>query len=72
MTFKSFTSLNDLFDLLAERFRIQPPPGPATLQLRQWTSRKRNIVQFRCVKTLSCCEKRRRHPRKRRICTSSL
>ncbi|KAJ4477112.1 hypothetical protein C8R41DRAFT_523360 [Lentinula lateritia] len=51
MTFKSFTSLNDLFDLLAERFRIQPPPGPATLQLRQWTSRKRNIVQFRVINT---------------------
>ncbi|KAJ3888721.1 ras guanine nucleotide exchange factor domain-containing protein [Lentinula edodes] len=51
MTFKSFTTLNDLFDLLVERFRIQPPSGLATLQLRQWTSRKRNIVQFRVINT---------------------
>ncbi|GAW04872.1 cell division control protein [Lentinula edodes] len=51
MTFKSFTTLNDLFDLLVERCRIQPPSGLATLQLRQWTSRKRNIVQFRVINT---------------------
>ncbi|KAJ3793863.1 ras guanine nucleotide exchange factor domain-containing protein, partial [Lentinula aff. detonsa] len=51
MTFKSFTTLDELFDLLVERFRIDPPPGLTPLQLRSWTSRKKNIVQFRVLNT---------------------
>ncbi|KAJ3994354.1 ras guanine nucleotide exchange factor domain-containing protein [Lentinula boryana] len=51
MTFKSFTTLDDLFDLLVERFRIEPPLGLTPLQLRSWTSRKKNIVQFRVLNT---------------------
>ncbi|KAF5381236.1 hypothetical protein D9757_007853 [Collybiopsis confluens] len=51
MTFKSFTTLDGLFDLLVHRFRIQPPSGLSVLELRQWTSKKKNIVQFRVINT---------------------
>jgi son of sevenless-like protein len=47
MTFKSFTTLDELFDLLVERFRIQPPQGLSGLELKQWINKKRNLVQFR-------------------------
>ena len=49
MTFKSFTTLDELFDLLVQRFKIQPPRDLAPLELRQWISKKKNIVQFRHV-----------------------
>ncbi|KIK59298.1 hypothetical protein GYMLUDRAFT_44664 [Collybiopsis luxurians FD-317 M1] len=51
MTFKSFTTLDELFDLLVQRFKIQPPRDLAPLELRQWTSKKKNIVQFRVINT---------------------
>lgn len=49
MTFKSFTTLNELFDHLVQRFRIQPPEGLSPADLKLWNLKKKSIVQFRWV-----------------------
>ncbi|KAL0573470.1 cell division cycle-related protein [Marasmius crinis-equi] len=51
MTFKSFTTLDELFDLLVDRFRIQPPPKLAPPEHEQWVKMKQKIVQARVINT---------------------
>ncbi|THV03833.1 ras GEF [Dendrothele bispora CBS 962.96] len=51
MTFKSFTTLDELFDHLVARFRIQPPPKLTPDELEEWTNKKKNLVQFRVINT---------------------
>ncbi|KAF5345546.1 hypothetical protein D9758_012020 [Tetrapyrgos nigripes] len=52
MTFKSFTTLDELFDLLVTRFRIQPPSKLTAEELEEWMKKKKYIVQFRVINTL--------------------
>lgn len=47
MTFKDFTTLDDLFDLLVQRFRIQPPENLTPKELEDWTKLKQRVVQIR-------------------------
>ncbi|KAK7056677.1 cell division cycle-related protein [Paramarasmius palmivorus] len=51
MTFKSFTTLDELFDCLVERFRIQPPPKLMPPETEQWVKMKQKIVQARVINT---------------------
>nr|GAT50613.1 predicted protein [Mycena chlorophos] len=51
MTFKSFTSVDDLFDLLAQRFWIQPPPKLTTAEREEWGRLKQHIIRARVLNT---------------------
>ncbi|KAF5382528.1 hypothetical protein D9615_002804 [Tricholomella constricta] len=52
MTFKSFTTLDELVDLLAARFRIEPPPELKTNEREEWGKLKQHPIQIRVLKTL--------------------
>jgi son of sevenless len=49
MTFKSFTTVDELFDLLVDRFHIQPPPKLTSKEHQDWTSLKQKVVRARWV-----------------------
>lgn len=49
MTYKSFTTLNELFDLLVQRFYIQPPEGLKPVELDEWKKEKQMVIQMRYV-----------------------
>ncbi|KAF7299199.1 hypothetical protein MIND_00868600 [Mycena indigotica] len=51
MTFKSFTSVDDLFDLLVQRFWIQPPPKLTPAEREEWGRLKQHIIQARVLNT---------------------
>lgn len=51
MTYKSFTTVDELFDLLVKRFRIQPPPNLTPQELSEWEKLKQRLIQIRCA----CC-----------------
>ncbi|KAF7297796.1 hypothetical protein MKEN_01403300 [Mycena kentingensis (nom. inval.)] len=51
MTFKSFTSVDDLFDLLVQRFWIQPPAKLAPAEREEWGRLKQHIIQARVLNT---------------------
>ncbi|KAI0826880.1 ras GEF [Trametes gibbosa] len=51
MTFKSFMTVDDLFELLTKRFWIQPPPGLKQQELEEWTRLKQQIVRVRVLNT---------------------
>ncbi len=52
MTFKSFTTVDTLFDLLVQRFRIQPPPDLNPKELDNWTTLKQRVIQMRSISHL--------------------
>lgn len=47
LTFKSFTTLNELFDLLVQRYFIKPPENLSPDQLDEWTKYKQHLVRLR-------------------------
>jgi son of sevenless-like protein len=47
MTYKSFTSIRELFQLLVERFRITPPEGLTQEELEEWTEKKQKPARVR-------------------------
>ena len=49
MTYKSFSSTNELFDLLVARFWIQPPDGITPAELEEWKRLKQHVVRARLV-----------------------
>ncbi|KAI0632185.1 ras GEF [Trametes polyzona] len=51
MTFKSFMTVDELFELLTKRFWIQPPPGLKPQELEEWTRLKQQIVRVRVLNT---------------------
>ena len=51
MTFKSFTTLDELFDLLVQRFWIQPPPKLTPEEREDWGKNKQHIIQMRVLNT---------------------
>ncbi|KAF8552770.1 ras GEF [Imleria badia] len=52
MTFKSFMTLDELFNLLVERFWIQPPPDLNSKELEDWRRHKQNIIRMRVINTM--------------------
>ena len=49
MTYKSFTTTNELFDQLAARFWTQPPDGITPAELEEWKRLKQHVVRARLV-----------------------
>lgn len=47
MTYNSFTTLDELFDLLVKRFWIQPPDSLNPQELEEWGKLKQHVIQMR-------------------------
>ncbi|KAG9121303.1 hypothetical protein FRC07_002781 [Ceratobasidium sp. 392] len=43
MTYKSFVTIEELFRLLVERYRISPPEGLTPQELEEWTEKKQKL-----------------------------
>jgi son of sevenless-like protein len=49
MTFKSFSNVTELFDLLVERFRIEAPEGLTPEEHTVWVEQKQKPIRIRFV-----------------------
>jgi len=49
MTYKSFTTTNELFDHLKARFWTQPPDNLTPAELDEWKRLKQHVVRARLV-----------------------
>jgi son of sevenless len=52
LTYRSFTSARELFELLVKRFQTQPPEGMAQSDYETWRDRKQKPIRFRVVNIL--------------------
>lgn len=52
LTYRSFTSARELFELLVRRFGIQPPEGLTQSDYDMWRDRKQKLIRFRVVNIL--------------------
>jgi son of sevenless-like protein len=52
LTYRSFTSARELFELLVKRFGIQPPEGLGQEDFERWQDRKQKLIRFRVVNIL--------------------
>lgn len=52
LTYRSFTSARELFELLVQRFGIQPPEGLTQQEFDVWRDRKQKLIRFRVVNIL--------------------
>ena len=52
LTYKSFTTAPELFEMLVRRWSIQPPPGLSGADLQLWTDKKQKPIRFRVVNIL--------------------
>ncbi|TFY69536.1 hypothetical protein EVJ58_g335 [Rhodofomes roseus] len=49
LTFKSFMTVDDLFDLLVKRFYIQAPPNLSPAEFEEWSKLKQSIIRLRVL-----------------------
>ena len=47
ITFKSFMTLDELFELLVQRFWIEPPDGLSNEEHEDWTKQKQQMIRLR-------------------------
>lgn len=52
MTFKSFATIDQVFDMLVERYNIQPPEDLTPEQLAEWTRVKKTPIRLRSINTM--------------------
>ena len=52
LTYRSFTTAPELFEMLVKRWSIQPPFGLDTEDLQKWTDQKQKPIRFRVVNIL--------------------
>lgn len=52
LTYRSFTSARELFEMLVQRFSIQPPEGLSQQDYEMWRDRKQKLIRFRVVNIL--------------------
>ncbi|KAI1811124.1 ras GEF [Poronia punctata] len=52
LTYRSFTSARELFELLVQRFNIQPPEGLHSSEYDTWRDKKQKPIRFRVVNIL--------------------
>ena len=52
LTYRSFTSATELFELLVKRFNIQPPRGISEDDYKTWVDKKQKPIRFRVVNIL--------------------
>ncbi|CAL1713340.1 unnamed protein product [Somion occarium] len=51
MTFKSFMTLDELFNLLVNRYWIKPPENLNPTELEEWTKLKQHVIRMRVLNT---------------------
>ncbi|KAI9856505.1 MAG: hypothetical protein M1813_008883 [Trichoglossum hirsutum] len=52
LTYRSFTTASELFDMLVKRFSIQPPSGLNPEEYQVWVDKKQKPIRFRVVNIL--------------------
>lgn len=52
LTYRSFTSARELFEMLVNRFAIQPPEGLTQGEYEMWQNSKQKLIRFRVVNIL--------------------
>lgn len=52
LTYRSFTTATELFEMLVNRFNIQPPRGITQDEYSAWVDKKQKITRFRVVNIL--------------------
>ncbi|KAJ5948701.1 hypothetical protein N7454_002008 [Penicillium verhagenii] len=52
LTYRSFTTASELFELIVQRFNIQPPFGLNADDMQMWGDRKQKPIRFRVVNIL--------------------
>ena len=52
LTYRSFTTASELFEMLVKRFSIQPPRGISQEDYRTWVDKKQKPIRFRVVNIL--------------------
>lgn len=52
LTYRSFTSASELFEMLVHRFTLQPPYGLDQAELKTWTEQKQIPIRIRVVNIL--------------------
>ena len=52
LTYRSFTTARELFEMLVQRFGIQPPEGLSQSDYELWRDRKQKLIRFRVVNIL--------------------
>lgn len=52
LTFRSFTTGDELLDLLMERYNIAPPRDLTEAQLADWKKQKQIPIRLRCVHSI--------------------
>jgi son of sevenless len=52
LTYRSFTTARELFEMLVKRFGIQPPEGLTQAEYEQWRDGKQKLIRFRVVNIL--------------------
>ena len=52
LTYRSFTTASELFEMLVKRWSVQPPPGLANDDYRTWVDKKQKPIRFRVVNIL--------------------
>ena len=61
MTFKSFMTVEDLFNMLIERYEIPEPQGLNEEELSEWASKKQHVIKARyarsCYESARICSK---------------
>ena len=52
LTYRSFTTASELFEILVKRFSIQPPPAISQSEYNTWVEKKQKPIRFRVVNIL--------------------
>ena len=52
LTYRSFTTATELFEMLVKRFSIQPPPRISQEEYNTWVEKKQKPIRFRIVNIL--------------------
>ncbi|KAG8632155.1 hypothetical protein KVT40_001295 [Elsinoe batatas] len=52
LTYRSFTTATELFEMLVKRWCIQPPPGLSQQDTQRWIDKKQKPIRFRVVNIL--------------------
>jgi son of sevenless-like protein len=52
LTYRSFTTASELFELLVKRFSVQPPRGISEDDYKTWVDKKQKPIRFRVVNIL--------------------
>lgn len=52
LTYRSFTTARELFEMLVKRFNIQPPEGLSQAEYEIWREKKQRPIRLRTVNTL--------------------